>query len=135
MTKDSLKLQHKFRITIKTKSECIKGSTRKRKYLRFHQQFHHNISFNVRSQVHSLKQCLRFHSYRKFKLWFHYSETITDITTKINRMAILQNFSKWMSPYAMEIHRVVLKIIKQNKAWNDKWKNYIWLKRWKKLFL
>ena len=61
----------------------VKGSTIRRKYLRFYQNSNHNISFNVTSQVHLFKQCLRFHSKQKFKLWCHYSKTTADFITKI----------------------------------------------------
>ena len=35
-----------------------------------------------------------------------------DIIAKVNRLAILQNFSKWMPPYIMEIPRVIPEINK-----------------------
>ena len=35
-----------------------------------------------------------------------------DIIAKVNKLAILQNFSKWMPPYIMEIRRVILEINK-----------------------
>ena len=40
------------------------------------------ISFNVTSQFHSLKHCLRFYSEQKLKLSCHYSESMADIIIK-----------------------------------------------------
>ena len=48
LTKNSLKFHHKFRITIKSKSECIKGSNIRKKYLRLYQKSNHDI------QCHSM---------------------------------------------------------------------------------
>ena len=105
MTKDSLKFHHMFRVTIERKSNCIKGSTITKKMSDsikisitiFHSMSHHKyIHWNSTSG---------FINNKSSNCGVIVLKAYAGIITKISRIAKLQNFSKRMRPYIMEIPR------------------------------
>ena len=116
LTKDFLKFHHKFKITIERKSEYIKDSTIRRKYLRFYQKpipewiTHWKylncimiVKFILTYRclncilISSSWKCLISQIHCNSALGFilnkssiyHHFQTVQDITIKLKRIAIL----------------------------------------------